>query len=179
MSEPLAKTKQRLISALENLMATKSFQKISVNDLCLESQIGRSTFYDHFEDKYQLLEYMLAYHRQQLIQEVQDEPIEQKLTTFLQVIQNQQQVLKHLLFSKLDWEAIQLVRNMWREVMHETVVSKIAMDTGLKVNEAIVADFFGGGFAAVIVKWVATDFPQSPHQLASELLNLLLIPVNH
>lgn len=38
------------------LLKEKSLDKITVNDLCEKSMIRRSTFYNHYQDKYQVLE---------------------------------------------------------------------------------------------------------------------------
>jgi putative transcriptional regulator len=36
-------------------LRTKSFAKITVNDICDTAMVSRSTFYTHFEDKFFLL----------------------------------------------------------------------------------------------------------------------------
>ncbi len=44
-----------LMDTLEQLLHKKSFQKISVNELCESAGVSRSAFYANFEDKYHLL----------------------------------------------------------------------------------------------------------------------------
>ena len=46
-----------LKNALLELLAKKSFDEIKVNDICNLAMIHRTTFYSHFQDKYDLLEY--------------------------------------------------------------------------------------------------------------------------
>lgn len=52
-------TKQILANTLIDLLESKPFPKITVNELCAKSMIVRSTFYLHFQDKYELLSYCL------------------------------------------------------------------------------------------------------------------------
>ena len=51
----IVKTKKGLFEALLTLMKQKNFDQIRVSDICGVSLINRSTFYAHYEDKYDLL----------------------------------------------------------------------------------------------------------------------------
>lgn len=49
------KTKKILYETFEELMKSYSFEKIKVSDICSKALINRSTFYAHYNDKYELL----------------------------------------------------------------------------------------------------------------------------
>ena len=51
----IVKTKKVLFNSLLNLMKIKNFEKIKISDICEESLVNRSTFYAHYDDKYELL----------------------------------------------------------------------------------------------------------------------------
>lgn len=53
------RTNRLLQSALIDLLQTNAFENITINDICRESLIGRSTFYHHYDDKYELLDQMI------------------------------------------------------------------------------------------------------------------------
>ena len=55
----ILKTKACLYRGLMNLMKTKPFEDIKISEICKESLINRSTFYDHFNDKYELIESLM------------------------------------------------------------------------------------------------------------------------
>lgn len=56
MSDPrIEKTKARLRQALTELLATESFEHISVTDLCKVSGVTRITFYAYYTDKFALI----------------------------------------------------------------------------------------------------------------------------
>ena len=46
----ITKTHMALSKTLMDLLEKKSFQKITVNDICQDAMVSRSTFYMHFED---------------------------------------------------------------------------------------------------------------------------------
>ncbi len=50
-------TRKMLWDALFSLLEEKHFDQISVKDICTRSQVNRSTFYNHFDSKFDLLEY--------------------------------------------------------------------------------------------------------------------------
>lgn len=53
------KTYNALIRAFEELVSKKTFDDITVNELCEAALIRRPTFYSHFEDKYDFLRFYL------------------------------------------------------------------------------------------------------------------------
>jgi len=55
----IKRTRQLLQQALMDLMAEKSFQTITVQDIAERATVNRVTFYAHFEDKYALLEHTI------------------------------------------------------------------------------------------------------------------------
>lgn len=56
--DPRAKRTLRLLQeALVKLLMEKEFSKITVQDIAECAEVNRATFYDHFEDKYALLNY--------------------------------------------------------------------------------------------------------------------------
>ncbi len=49
-----------LFQAFQELLAEKTFDQISVQDISERSTLNRATFYDHFTDKFALLEAMMG-----------------------------------------------------------------------------------------------------------------------
>jgi len=54
------RTRQLLQEALENLLKTKGFEELSVQDIADAATVNRATIYDHYTDKFALLECMVA-----------------------------------------------------------------------------------------------------------------------
>ena len=52
------KTRQMLALALKELMKTSPLEKISVGDITRQAGVGRNTFYYHFKDKYDLVNWI-------------------------------------------------------------------------------------------------------------------------
>jgi AcrR family transcriptional regulator len=56
----IRRTRKLLQGALGALMQSKSFDEISVQDITETATVNRATFYDHYTDKFALLEAMIA-----------------------------------------------------------------------------------------------------------------------
>lgn len=56
----IRRTRKLLQGALGNLLQTKSFDEISVQDITEAATVNRATFYDHYTDKFALMEAMIA-----------------------------------------------------------------------------------------------------------------------
>lgn len=54
------RTRELLQQALEKLLETKQFDKISVQEIADAATLNRATFYDHYPDKFALLECLVA-----------------------------------------------------------------------------------------------------------------------
>ncbi len=52
----IRRTRQLLRNALEKLLETRDFDKISVQDIADAATVNRVTFYDHYPDRFALLE---------------------------------------------------------------------------------------------------------------------------
>lgn len=61
------RSRQMLHEALERLLQSKSIEKISVGDIADEATLNRATFYDHYSDKFALLEGLVASRFQELL----------------------------------------------------------------------------------------------------------------
>ncbi|MGN1370663.1 MAG: TetR/AcrR family transcriptional regulator [Candidatus Coprovivens sp.] len=53
------KTKTLIVRAFFSLLEKKSFDEIRVNEICDVAMVHKTTFYNHFEDKYDLLNFIV------------------------------------------------------------------------------------------------------------------------
>ncbi|MDD2374386.1 MAG: TetR/AcrR family transcriptional regulator C-terminal domain-containing protein [Eubacteriales bacterium] len=59
-------TRQQIREVFISLLAEKPVEKITVQELCKQVEINRSTFYAHYTDVHELLESILQEHNEQL-----------------------------------------------------------------------------------------------------------------
>lgn len=71
-------TEEDIIKALMKLLEKKSLEKISMQNIADDAKVHRSTIYQYYEDKFQILQEVLVYLSQELVSTEEDEvdPIE-------------------------------------------------------------------------------------------------------
>jgi len=62
------RTRKLILRSFEGLLAEKGFETISVQDVTDKAEVNRATFYAHFHDKYELLDYSIS---QMFMQEIE------------------------------------------------------------------------------------------------------------
>src|ERR1700712_4637873 len=63
----IRRTRLLLQQALGSLLETREFETISVQEIAEAATVNRATFYDHYPDKFALLECMVAARFQELL----------------------------------------------------------------------------------------------------------------
>ena len=66
------KTQTTITAVFYQLLTKKSYEEISVSQICQVADINRGTFYLHFIDKDDLLEKSIAYEMQKLVEYCED-----------------------------------------------------------------------------------------------------------
>lgn len=95
------KSQRDIQAGLIMLLTRKRFAEITVNDICTQALVGRSTFYHHYADKYALLDEMVTQRAttfdQLLDQRVTDVGRDEPLLTLYQQLKGDAQAIVCLL----------------------------------------------------------------------------------
>ncbi len=143
-------TKRALAAAMKQLMVRTPFSKISVGDICEQCEMSRKSFYYHFKDKYDLVNWIFY-------TEVVVPLSEQKHSGILDVLQ---EICQHL-YDERDFyrRAFQISgQNSFPEYFREMMEPLL-----IKTAEVLFADsedrefylvFFAGSFITAIERWI-------------------------
>ena len=144
----IIKTRKALYNAFEELMKSKPFEQIKVSDICNEALINRSTFYDHYADKYDLLEEYINSLKDSLTEEITKENNIEKNTKEYYI-----EIIKLLLLH------IQKKRDTYIAIMinnRNSITNDILYDIlsrAIIPNEIIIR-FYIGGVTNICFEWL-------------------------
>lgn len=165
--------KQALTSALLDLLYKKSFQKISVNELCQMAHVSRTTFYAHFEDKYRLLAHCLKEIQQHLDSLTATYSPEKFFIALLDAFQENERFFYHIFDSELNEEVTDMFYEFFSRNLTQCLERK--KEEGYQLPgplDAVVA-FYVSGLTGMVVRWIKSNYQLPKEELAACQCNLL------
>ncbi|MDO5375094.1 MAG: TetR/AcrR family transcriptional regulator C-terminal domain-containing protein [Staphylococcus rostri] len=184
----MTKTKAyyEICKALIRLLEHDDFEAITIKEICAESGVHRSTFYAHFEDKYQLLEVIKQYHmkRYKRIMASTTYTLENSTLkeTKARILKSFRLLFRYILRYESFFKTI-LVTNpqpdIVRDYMSYTQQTYTAMLQALPEmqHSGYFIYYTIGGELAIVYKWLSTNCQESPEEMA-EILYHNLIKIN-
>jgi len=119
----ITKTRKAIYAAFLQLLNQKNFETITVQEIIDLADVGRSTFYSHYESKELLLDELCRYLFHHLFERVGNLTIEEYLTHIFSHFKKNQDHVTSLLFSKNDY----FLRQLQKELEHH-VYPMVAKD---------------------------------------------------
>ena len=166
------KTRDAIFRAFGSLLEKKRFENITVQEIIDEANIGRSTFYAHFETKDELLRSMCTdiFHHvftEELPQEhdhdysAGSKSLELKLGHVLYHLRENRLNLKGLLASESGELFLSFLKDYLRELF-----ARYLHEFHSAVPEDYLLHHLTGSFAETVKWWVAKDMVPTPESVA-------------
>jgi len=178
------KTRGAIMLAFEKLLMKKSYDDITIQDIIDEANIGRSTFYAHFETKDSLLgaicsglfDHIFAEH---LNAEPghdfsgSEEDVEAKIIHTLYHLQEDRKRLSRIFSCEsagLFWEYFQLPFSTF---VQREIVPALTADI-VDVPKDYVVDYFCNAFIATVKWWFYQGLKATPEEVSGYFLRMTL-----
>lgn len=176
----IRRTHKLLCDAMFSLLETRSFDDISVVDICDRAMVHRATFYKHFKDKYDFMEYVTKEKiREFYIASTQQEKFSDPIDIYHALIKN---VIHFIEDNKQMLKiSVQSSTNSFFDSIHKIIFEELldflnaSREKGVKfdVPTDIVAQFLTGGFIALVRWWIADDISYTKEEMASYIEMML------
>lgn len=156
-------TKRALAASLKNLLLQKPLTKITINDIAEDCGISRMTFYYHFKDIYDLVEWACAEDAARALagRKTYDTWQEGFLSIFHAVQANKpfiMNVYRCVSRERIEQYLNPLIHSLILGVVEEKAVG---MDVG-EADRQFIASFYEHAFIGVMLEWIGTGMKDDP-----------------
>lgn len=174
------KTERALLEAMHTLIQDKPFHEISVSDLCDTAMIRRATFYKHFKDKYDFLDFCIEKKRSNLDAACERQGADGPMDYCTAVMR---EALGHMRDNRLLLERaahrsdMSLMPDVYRQRFLESFIQRIYQridqDKPLPVPPEVMASFVTGAMMGVMRWWMHADSGLSEERLVEYVRTIL------
>lgn len=168
-------TKRKIAAALKELMQTTPFEKITVSDISNKCEMHRQTFYYHFQDRYELLDWLL-YNEiiSKLVDNFSYETMEENFLAIFNTMYNDKKFYQNAV--KINMGDVysylsKVATNQFEKIIND-IIKKNNLNT-LNNNHTAVAEFFGFGLGGVIISWISKGMKETPEEMASKVKSFI------
>ena len=158
-------TRQALAKALKELMQEKSFEKISISDICTKCDMNRKSFYYHFMDKYDLVNWIFDTEFIVAIQPVIYGDAWTLIYSLSELFYNNRVFYK---------KALQIQgQNSFQDHFHERMFSVISIRMrelpGMEGNTDFQVNFLSDAIVMTFKRWLLKDANMTPDEFLAEI----------
>ena len=167
-------TKRALEQSLKNLLLKKPLTKITINDIAEDCGINRMTFYYHFKDIYDLVEWACLEDARAALEEKKTYDTWQEgfLQIFEAVRDNKPFIIN--VYRCVHQEQVErylkpLVDQLLLDVINEEAAGMTVRDE----DKAFIARIYSYVFVGLMLDWIRDDMQQDPKELVGRLATLI------
>lgn len=162
-------TKKAIAAELKDLCRKKSFDKISISDITEQCGLNRQTFYYHFEDKYELLNWI--YLNEVFTEFIEDINLD-NWDQHLQKMMEQMTDEKSFYLNTVTCDPKNFMGFIYK-ISHSLFIEAISiLDQKGRVDQEkrdFYASFYSHGSCGILLDWVNHNMKESPKQIAAML----------
>ncbi len=171
------RSRQLLSAALIELLQEKRYIDITVQDIIARANVGRSTFYAHYQDKEDLLISSLETTLENLIHPIDDGQSGQAALSTLEFFRHVQ-AHQDLYRAMLAGRGIDLLFGKGLAMISQKIEGHLE-NSPLKGRDPsvpipVVANFLAGSFLTLLKWWIDHKLPYSPEQMEAIYQQLVM-----
>jgi AcrR family transcriptional regulator len=164
----MLKSRQALCEAIFQLLEEHSFTRITVNNICKVAGVSRTTFYQHFQDKYELIRFALEQATREM-QRTSGGSAEREIHNVVDFVYENRNVFRNL--DEQNEELFHLLNDISISSLKGSLENTAGLPQG--ISSELHAVFLAGGRAWLLLWWLKTDCQTPKEQLEDYLVSML------
>lgn len=176
MNQKSQTTEEVLAAGMKHLITVMPFEKITVKAIADEAHVKRPTFYNHFKDKYDIVEYIL---KQEMIEPARTlmacDMLGEAIRLILVTMKKEKKFYMHV--ARIDEDVIfqrivrELIKELLLDVMRERMADEDNGNPMLTMDN--IAEYYAYGLSFGISKWIQKGMKMEVDEVLEALKVLL------
>ena len=167
-------TKIAITNVFKELMTKKAFEKITISDITSACGLNRQTFYYHFRDKYDLLNWIFYNDAiMPFVEKLSFDNWSDKLCTMLTTIYNSSRFYTNALKTSYGEEFRAYIHNVSTKVFTDIIENVSGNYFIADEDKQFIAEFFSYGMTGTVTTWVQQGMRDTPEKVTSHIVNLV------
>lgn len=167
-------TKRALEASLKHLLLQKPLTKITISDITEDCGINRMTFYYHFKDLYDLVEWSCVEDAAKALEgkKTYDTWQEGFLNIFYAVLENKPLIMN--VYRCVSREQIERYLYSLLDSLIIGVIEEKAVGMEIhEIDKQFIADFYEYAFVGIMLDWIAHDMKGDPKYIVDRVSTLI------
>lgn len=163
-------TKKALAESLQKQLSKKPLDKITVTDITEDCGLNRMTFYYHFKDIYDLLEWSWVQAAEKVLNGKKTYSTWQQgfLQIFQAVLENKHFVMN--IYRSANREQVEIyLYKLTYDLLIGVVEEKSQGMSVRKEDKKFIADFYKYAFVGIMLDWIRQDMKEDPKVIIDHL----------
>ena len=165
--------KAAICRSASELLTKKRTKKLTVKDIVEECGITRQTFYYHFQDIYDLLDWTLQEDIHRLIvNEIELDNWEESIAALVAYMQANRLLILNA-FHSLERDTLEReVFKLLSPLLHRLFSAQSGFDRLCEADQDFIVSVYGLGIAGLLLRWIGTNMLAPPEPLIRQLYRL-------
>lgn len=163
-------TKRAMAASLKRLLLQKPLNKITVSDIAEDCGINRMTFYYHFKDIYDLVEWVCVEDAAKALdgKKTYETWQEGLLNIFNEVLKNKPFILN--VYRCVSREQVEsYLYRLTYDLIYGVVEENAVGMTVREEDKKFIVDFYKYSFVGIMLEWIRNDMKEDPKHIVAQL----------
>lgn len=163
-------TKRALEQSLKNMLKKKPLTKITINDIAEDCGINRMTFYYHFKDIYDLVEWVCLEDARRALEEKKTyETWQQGLLQIFELVRENKLFVMNVYRCVHQEQVEKYVKPLVDQLVMEIIREEIGTMTVLEEDKEFIARVYSYVFVGIMLDWIKEEMQGDPERIVERV----------
>lgn len=166
-----------LAESFKELVCQQPIEKITIKEITDKAGVIRPTFYNHFQDKYELLEWII---KKQILEPARPLILAGMVDEALVLVFTTLEKEKEFYAKAVKLEGQNSFESIAKKCIRETLLEALQREPGKKKNSKYpwltlehISEFYAQDMCFVIVRWIESGMPITPREI-TDIYNYIM-----